>query len=238
MKSWWYHAALVCFYWKTFILCSDCRHEVQNFVFALTGLLQNSIFAVTISNCVQNMLLTVFFFLCFLFQVMMVSSWFVGLVTRESLNPKPYSFGKTLEIPGILGVRHQNFLRCPGTGSIALHSPLLLIFLCVCVYKDKDESLNVSNSRWPSTIASTNLLWPRGRDLSACWLQTDTWKENVVREASAWWQHRPKTHQVRLWSPPCSCCPSPKPFKFFGGFEANLSPVCVPHTVSPPSEFV
>lgn len=43
-----------------------------------------------------------------------------------------------------------------------------------------------------------------------------------------------KPHQVRLWSPPFSCCPSPKPFNLFKALKLTCPQSVSPHMVSAP----
>lgn len=171
-------------------MCSDCREELRNRTTCGSSDRPMELFLCwhDLQLCSKHAPDWLFSFLCFFFQ-MMVSLWFVRPVTRESLNPKPYSFGN----PGSTWNSRSASPKLLKVPRRQINSFTFFPFFFLRLYKDKDESLNVSNSRRPSTIASTNLLWPRGRDLSACWLQTDTWKGNAVREASAWWQHRPKT---------------------------------------------
>lgn len=100
--------------------------------------------------------------------------------------------------------------KSPKLLQVPRHQIYSFTFSFIIFVNTKKESLNISNSVWPSTIASTNLLWPRGCDLSACWLQTDTWNENTVREASVCWKLRPKTPSGKAVKSPLLLLSKPK----------------------------
>lgn len=133
-----------------------------------------------------------FFSFSFSSQVL-VPSWLILLVTRESLNPKPHSFGKNPGNTWNSRSASPKFLKVPRRRINSFTFFFCYFYYFLSIQRQKKKNLNPSNSPWPSTTAPSNLLWPRGCDLSACWLQTDPWKANAVREASTWWHHRPKT---------------------------------------------
>ena len=111
----------------------------------------------------------------------------------------------------------------------------IILFFCV---KKETKVWTLAIAAGQSAIASTNLLWPRGRDLSACRLQTDTWKGSAVREASVRWRLRPKTPSGKAVKSPCSCCPGPEPFNFFGALKLTCPQFVSLHSLSSSTDLV